>query len=73
MVYYYETHAKCQGGLVVKEINNNLVVAGVHRGGMLKDGKTYINTGSLFSEIHKSVQENWHPSGNHKLLPYFFI
>ena len=46
-----------------------MVIVGLHRGGHpnnwdMKDTKGF-NYGSLFIEIYKSVQEDWHPLGNY--------
>jgi len=44
-----------------------MVVVGLHRGGYVdnwyKQGAKGFNFGSSFSEILKSIKENWYPSG----------
>ena len=66
MVYGSETAEGSSGGVILKAVKGSgLKIVGLHRGGHTDkwDGnraKGY-NYGSLFTEIKKSLAENWNP------------
>ena len=75
IVYCAGTDLGSSGGPVLKVSSKRLVIVGLHRGGFDhnwdKEGAKGFNYGSLFSEIHKSIQSiqsiqqrDWHPPGS---------
>ena len=72
IVYCAGTDLGSSGGPVLKVSNRRLVIIGLHRGGHNKNwdknGAKGFNYGSLFSEIHESIQstqqKDWHPPGS---------
>ena len=69
MVYRGGTDPGSSGGPIFKVVNKDLVIVGLHRGGYMDnwDGKHTkgYNYGTRFSDIIKSVQEDWHPTGTY--------
>ena len=75
IVYSAGTDSGSSGGPVLKVSSKRLVIVGLHRGGFDHNwdekGAKGFNFGSLFSEIHKSIQstqsiqqKDWHPPGS---------
>ena len=66
MVYRGETAEGSSGGAILKAVKGiGLKIVGLHRGGHANnwdgnDAKGY-NYGSLFTEIKKSLAEDWNP------------
>ena len=67
MVYRGGTDPGSSGGPIFKVVNKDLVIVGLHRGGYMDNwdekGATGYNYGTRFSDIIKSVREDWHPTG----------
>ena len=71
MVYLGGTDPGSSGGLILKVVNQDMVIVGLHRGGRNRnwdgqDAKGY-NYGSCFTEIKESIDKKWqqpHPPGN---------
>ena len=64
MVYRGATDAGSSGGPILKVVNNDLVIVGLHRGGRQdKKGAKGYNYGTCFSDIITSIQKDWHPTG----------
>ena len=66
MVYRGETDEGSSGGAILKAvIGLSLKIVGLHRGGHKDDwdgsGAKGYNYGSLFTEINKSLTEDWNP------------
>ena len=70
MVYRSGTDEGSSGGPILKGVKGDLKIVGLHRGGHLDDwddkGASGFNFGSLFTEIYKSIHEDWHPLGNYE-------
>ena len=76
MVYRGETAEGSSGGAILKAVKGiGLKIVGLHRGGYAdnwdRSGAKGYNYGSLFTEINKSLAENWNPLGK-QLCMYMY-
>ena len=67
MVYRCGTDPGSSGGPIFKIVDEDLVIVGLHRGGLednwdTKDSKGF-NYGTHFSDIIRSIKEDQHPTG----------
>ena len=67
MVYRCGTDPGSSGGPIFKVVNVDMVIVGLHRGGLKDDwdnkGAIGYNYGTPFSDIIKSIQKDWYPTG----------
>ena len=67
MVYRCGTDPGSSGGPIFKVVNKDLVIVGLHRGGLKDDwdkkGAIGYNYGTPFSDIITSIQKDWYPTG----------
>ena len=67
MVYRCGTDPGSSGGPILKVVNKDLVIVGLHRGGLEDNwdtkGSRGYNYGTHFSDIIESIQEDWCPTG----------
>ena len=68
MVYKAGTDKGSSGSPILKQDGQEMIIAGLHRGGNEKnwDGKDAegYNFGSRFTEIYESIRKKYHPSGD---------
>ena len=77
LIYRSGTDPGSSGGPILKLVNGDFVIVGLHRGGYRdnwdgNDAKGF-NYGTLFSDIITSIEENWQPRGSYIYtysLPY---
>ena len=67
MVYRCGTDPGSSGGPILKVVKKDLVIVGLHRGGLEdnwdKQDAIGYNFGTPFSDIITSMQKDWHPTG----------
>ena len=72
MVYKAGTDKGSSGSPILKQDGEEIIIAGLHRGGEERNwdgrGAEGYNFGSLFTEIYTSIRNNWHPAGNYVRL-----